>query len=224
MIEIKTSKGGFAEIYADGLRFSLVKRVAPEMYEAYHASTCCKDFFTDIFWSERMGKPTSIHGFSWAPGTLSLNEPWYYMALEHSKDISALEIRLQWFMNEFDKAYGFPLTQVKGVGSKLLIAFANEWTRRPVLVSMVTAIMRVGLMADAPDVKDAFAQLLRAGNPFGQYDKLEFNKQGVVPLILKSLETKTAPHPNQTFEQYKEAYACHHAGGLIAFTTGRATS
>jgi hypothetical protein len=231
VITLKTKKGQFAEIYDDGLRFSLMKRVSPDVYEAYRPNTCCKDFFTDAFWAETNGKATSIHGFSWNPGMMSLDEPWYYMVLEHSSDLADMASNVRHLLNAFEYAYDFPLSQVKAVGKKLLVAFTNEWTRRPVLISMVTALMRLGLIYKGSsgnfrtedDLKKFFANLLKEGNPFGEYDSSEFRKAGVIPTILDSFHSGNPPHPDQTFEQYKEAYSCHHRGGLIAHTTGMAT-
>lgn len=221
---LKTKKGGFAEIYADGLRFSLMKRVAPEVYEAYHGNTCCKDFFTDIFWGERAKQQTSIHGFKWAPGTISIEEPWYYMAMEHSDDLSGKAEPLRAFLNQFDRAFGFPATQVQAVGGKLLVAFSNRWTQRPVLISMITGLMRVGLIARAGDsVESVFTRLMKEGNPYGEYDRSEFGKAKVIPTIMASLGSGEPPHSKQTYAQYTNPFECHHSGGLIAFTTGRAT-
>lgn len=229
-MKLTTVKGGFAEIYRDGLRFSFMKWVAEDTFEAYHGSTCCKDFFTDIFWAERMKAPTSIHGFTWTPGTVALDQPYYYMALEHSTAFDAARAALlQDFLNFFEAAYKFPYSQVEAVDGKLLIAFPNAWTQRPVLVSMVTGLMRIGLAyegrspAGGIDFEAFFKRLLAEGNPFGQYDASEFGKEKVVPTILESLDTGIPPHPAQTFEQYTSPYQCHHSGGLIAFTTGRAT-
>ncbi len=226
---LKTKRGGFAEIYADGLRFSLLKRVGEEEYHSYHGSTCCKDFFTDIFWSERMKEQTNIHGFGWRPGTIALDEPYYFMSMEHSSDLSGKAALMQDFLQEFDRAFGFPPTQVKAAGKALVVAFANEWTQRPALISMVTGLMRISLTykgrspAGGIDFESFFDDLLKNGNPFGDYDQSEFRKDGVVPLILSSMENGCPPHAAQTFEQYTSPYQCHHSGGFIAYTTGRAT-
>lgn len=224
MKSLTLKKGGFAEIYSDGLYFGLLDSKG----EVYNGTTCCKDFFTDAFWAEHHQKGTSIHGFKCSPGRMNLGDATYQIALHHSKSLGDKKLNLEAFLNAFDKSFGIkPFSQVEKIneGKDLLITFSQGWTTRPVMISLLTGLMRVGLMAEAQDkVEDVFERLLQKGNPWGQYDKSEFSKKGVVPLILESYKKGKAPHPEQSYKQYADAYDAHHGGGIIAFTTGISTS
>jgi hypothetical protein len=222
MKTVKFVNGGYAEIYSRGLEFQLYRSDG----EPYNGTTCCKDFFTDAFWAEHHDAKTRIHGFATVPGRLDLKAETYAIAMRREGEKLGIKASLlQGFLNEWDRAYGFPLTKVEPVNDSagVLVTFSREWTARPVMISLLTGLMRLGLAWNGEAIPEFFARLRKSGNPYGIYDKSEFGKKGVIPLILESLESGKTPHPTQTFMQYKEAHAAHHGGGFIAFTTGEWT-
>jgi hypothetical protein len=223
---ISLPNGNFAEIYGkEGLRFTLLDSSG----KIYNGGTCCKDFFTDAFWAEHHKKPTSIHGFQCTPGRISLEDKHYQIALHFEPEkLEGKALSLQCFLNMIEGSLGIPPTYIEPIneGQDLLLTFHQAWTTRPVMISLFTGLVRVGLMYPASQnetVEETLSRLLKEGNPYGKFDKSEFSKEGVVPLILQCLKEGKEPHPNQSFLQYQEAYSAHHSGGFIAFTTGRAT-
>ena len=221
---VKLQRGGFAEIYGrEGLRYSLLKPTK-EGFVGYHGSTCCKDFFTDVFWSEHMEQETLIWGFSWKPGTLDLSDHTYYMAIEFGTvalgDRKDKAVRL---LNAFEQRFKIPLSKVTTDAEEKLLVFSFDraWASRPVMISLLTLLMRLGPHYDGGmDPIVYLRKIVSNGNPYGVYDKIELGKAGVIELLEKCFTNGQPPHPQQTFEQYKKAHDCHHNGGLIAFTTG----
>lgn len=224
-----TLKSGprFAEIYsADGTGGVLYSLLNPETMEAYHRPTNCKDFFTDAFYSEATGRDTSIWGFKWKPGTMPKTRG-YEMALEYKPEAKFGDKAdaVGDFLHKWEKSMEIPLSTVRAdtSGKLIVVGFDEAWPVRPVMVSLLTLLMRLGPSYDGTPVLKFIDRIVKHGNPYGVYDKGELGKAKVVPMLEKIFESGEAPFPAQTFAQYSDPHGCHHSGGLIAFTTGKAT-
>lgn len=228
MLKVSTYKGGFAEIYwgESGLRYSLLKST-PDGFEAMHGNTCCKDFFTDTFYAETLKKPTSIHGFKWAPGTFPATQKTFHMCIEfEKKDLSGKVKTAQALLNAWEERFGIKPSkvQVDSTGKRLVFSFDKEWTVRPVMISFFTLLLRLAPMyTEKMGPTGIFHEVIKNGNPYGEYDKGELGKRGVIDAIEECWDTHTPPSPSQTYEQYDTASGAHHRGGFIAHTTGMAT-
>lgn len=228
MPTVKTFKGHFSEIYwgDTGLRYSLLKP-SGSGYEPYHGNTCCKDFFTDVFYAETLHKDTHIHGFSWKPGMLPANYKTLHMAIEfEGKNLTALAPKAATLVNMWEDRWGIKHTKVvpSDSGMHLIFSFDREWTTRPVMISFLTLLMRLAPAYDGKmEAVEFFQHIIKHGNPYGAYDKGELSKAKVLPMIKHLWETKTQPDVHQTYKQYALATSAHHSGGFIAHTTGEAT-
>lgn len=196
-------KKHFSEAIAAGFEYSLLDST----YKAYHSPVQCKDFLTDAFWSEACHTPISIYSFEWKPGTIELNQPWYYMGLKYSKEpIGAYAKPVQDFIQEFDMALGFKKTTAIPVGDSLLLKFSGAWVKKPVLVSVFTQLVRLGPRYDGSDIKH---WVEKPGIPFIPYDSERLN--GIIPRLLKLLDGRV---PNLTYKDYSDVRLAHSSSGL----------
>ena len=202
------SKGKFYESIKCGFEYSLL---APPDYNAYHAPIQCKDFLTDAFWCENEKTPISIYNFNWEPGNIKLGLPWYYMGLTHSdhSDFGKFAGAMQKVLREFDTALGFKRSTVTSSnnGKALLVQFSGAWTKKPVLVSAITQIVRMTPGYDDGDVHDWLKSLK---TPFIPYDIGRMSS--IIPRLLDMLKGK---HPEQTYNQYHSVGDVHACGGLV---------
>ena len=217
-VTLRTDKS-FAEIYSSGLEYSLLNKDLV----AYHAPVFCKDFFTDVFWSESHKQATTIHGFSWKPGMLDPRSSTFAMALGYKgKTLNAG--RIQAFLNAFEDRFRMPTSRAFEANDGLVVVLFNKaWTVRPVLISLVTALMRLAPGWDGTGPVAFVRRIASKGNPYGVYDSSEFSKAGVLTKLQECWDSRSLPHPNQTYGQYDSPFKAHHSGGFIAFTTGRPT-
>lgn len=150
----------------------------------------------------------------------------YEMALRYKGEkLGAKSENIADFLHKWERAMDIPLSTVRpdSTGELAVIQFDAAWPVRPVMVSLLTLLMRLAPGYDGTPVPKYLDRIVKVGNKYGQYDKEELEKEGVVELLVKTFESGQHPHPKQTFKQYSDPHGCHHSGGFIAYTTGTAT-
>jgi hypothetical protein len=148
------------------------------------------------------------------------------MALKFgSKPMGEKSETIQEFLNKWERSMEIPLSLVRPdlSGKLAVIQFDQAWASRPVMISMLTLLMRLAPAYDGSPMDKFLARIAQNGNPYGMYDKSEISKPGVLDLLNEVYESGNHPHPKQTYKQYGQAISAHHSGGLIAYTTGCAT-
>lgn len=224
---VKLQQGaGYAEIYGKGEKGVQFNLLDPNTFEALHQPTYCKDFLTDVFYAETTGRPTDIWGFTWKQGQLPDSERKCELALRVPHlDLGDRCDMIQEFLNKWERNMEIPLSLVRPdlSGKLAVVQFDRAWTTRPVMISLLTLLMRLSITYDGTPVPKFIDKIAKNGNPYGKYDQGEIGKTGIVDLLERIYTSGEHPHPKQTFEQYKNPHGCHHSGGLIAFTTGKAT-
>lgn len=182
----------------------------------------CKDFFNDMFWSNKVKKPITKFGFKWEPNkhkdvlnrdilslTIRLRDKINY---EKFFEITDKELKgVKSILNKFEKVNKFIKTKVEYSDEKkyLIISFDNKWSDVPYLLSAFLFIIRLGLTYD------------------GKSDIIEYfkvtSKEFISPndaMYFKSAETRIKHllegkiDKKQNYEMYDE-HTIHSSSGLV---------
>lgn len=212
-------RGGLAEIYSQGLEYSLLDK-KKDKYVGIHTPVRCKDFLSDAYWSEHTNakKDVTIYGFKWTPGVEKsvFNETQHMGLYYEGKDLSDQASRLQEFLNKWEQMTGIPESKVEAddSGKHLIVHFNKEWTTQPIRVSLFTLLLRVGLGYDGSDVKKFMKAVSEKGNAWGRNDgnytktawpKLErIFKEGGIPW-------------KQKYSDYTEVHTVHGSSGIVNY-------
>ena len=201
-------KQRFCESISCGFEYSLLD----DTYTAYHAPIQCKDFFSDLFWCEYMRKAETVYKFGWTPGTVKLDQSWYHMGLVHSgyPDFGKYAGPVEAVLQEFDSALGFERSKVESANknSALLVKFSSDWTKKPMLISAFSLIVRLAPLYTGGGVRSWFKDMNKTFVPYDSHSISEVKRR-----LLVMLEGKL---PEQTYQQYGSATDVHCGGGLLS--------
>lgn len=185
----------------------------------------CKDFLSDAYYAEAKNVQTSIWGFRFSPGTI---KNWETAPLRMAMRLKAgfLDADRATKMSKLLNA--FPLigkvkVEADGTGS-LYIEADNAWSKSPWRISLITMLMRQGMIYDGKMEPFAFLQkVAQDDNPMCHGDG-EWVKGTLVPMkqlmegvIPKKLKDK------DSYDVFSGTHECHHGGGIYASWTGKHT-
>ena len=197
--------GYLSETVDWGFRYMMVDKAG----NGLHMAVQCKDFLTDVIWSEHMQEPINTYGFNYEPGLLDLEGERFSIAVTHPTEIKGKAPNLQAFLNVFEASFGVrePChVEVANEGNALIVTFDRFWYKTPVLVS-------------------AFALFLRCGLWYKGGPILTFLKEGPKHDLstLRRAEEKIAHLLNgvyprdQAWNSYSDLMDVHHRSGLIGY-------
>ncbi len=139
----------FCEAYPKALRFTLLEKQTPEKFVGYHYPVKCKDFISDLFWSEHMGQETVVYDFQWTPKTFKLKEEGvYWVGLDMpDDDLHKYQENLTQFLNRWEKRFNLATYSVvsKAENGQLIVEFSVWWARVPASLSCFLLLCRTGL-------------------------------------------------------------------------------
>ena len=158
----------------EGVDYGLEMALINQEGRGYMGLVHCKDYITDVFWSEFTGKDIgNIYGFCWKAGTMPIAVPEHRILLHHKGELAPKGARLQSFLRFWDECLGIDtpsrVLTFSDQPEYLVVRFSNKWAEKPSLGSLLTLWLRVGLSYD-PDtdistylraVKETKTQLLR---------------------------------------------------------------
>lgn len=140
-----------AQIYGKGMEFAFVSPTN----EQCHPFAYCKDFLQDAVWAHLHKKKVGIFGFSYESGVNPpLDTSFMRMAVRFkgNEEIKTLCQNSLKFMRCMDKAQGFTPTELQyggkhqdGKDDVFIFVSDKRWLFSPVLVSLHTLALRVGL-------------------------------------------------------------------------------
>lgn len=148
------AKKSFCEAVKFGFEYVLLdpKRVP------LHAPIQCKDFLTDVFWSEHVGKPVSIYGFSWKPGMLDPKAKTFMIACKYNdQSMSPYVGPVQKLLKTFEDELGYRPTSHAALDDSeriMVVTFPRAWTVKPIHVSAFSLLLRMGCTYDGSKLKD----------------------------------------------------------------------
>lgn len=210
-------KAGLSEIYSVGLEMSLLD----EQGNGLHPPVLCKDFLTDVFYSEAVNKEVSIYGFKWTPAVIpAVLEDTLHIGLRFKDEEIGTKIEaVKQFMNVFETALGFQhsITESTPDNKIIVIHFSKEWVQKPVLISLFTLLIRLSVGYSGQNVMDYLNQVKINGNPYGSRDR------SYVSSAWHKLENILAGTWNveQTFVQYETVSMAHNYGGILNYDFNR---
>lgn len=118
-----------------------------ESNQILHTPTPCKDYLQDIIYCEYHQTSSEIFGMVWKPGTLDISAQVFKLVLMGGKvEMQSKISAIQEFMNYFDEAQGFPLTEIEETENPLhiVVKFSREWIANGPLLSAFTSLLRIG--------------------------------------------------------------------------------
>lgn len=207
-IRLKEDIWALIESFHYGFRYSMLDLKGEN---SLHQPVNCKDYITDIFWSENQRKDIEIYGFKWFPGILDISAQRFWIALTLSKEKLGLRhASMAEFLNFFEAQRGIPpsLTFSANDGDILAVNFDREWTVKPVIVSIFTSLLRVGSAYDHGNPIEYFAALNIGSSPPHIFPDLS-RRDTVLPKIMKFL---AGAHIKQEFSSFIGANDIHLSG------------
>jgi hypothetical protein len=131
--------------------------------------TACKDFISDVIYTEKTGKPYSIYGLSYSKQNI-FNDGVGYMVFgiekqgrelseytNYKRDYETLASNyenLQKFINWFEKEFKLEsFTEIKQIGENRYVAvFPLFWSEGTYLISLYGLLLRVGMFYKDGDI------------------------------------------------------------------------
>ena len=183
--------------YRDGFHQGVQLTMVDNKLRAIMGRMYCKDYVTDLFWSELTKTSGESCGFCWRPGQYDPTLKWHRLSINRgaadnswdyqTKTASALidvdlwdsRAGLEAFFNAVEEQLGFRKTQVfRATGSvqgkpdhTLLVRFSVDWTDKPVKISLFTLLCRVGLsFKPGADPIEHIKMISTKGHVFSQAD------------------------------------------------------
>lgn len=199
----------------EAFNYGFTMALLDDKFRALHPPVNCKDYFQDLFWTEHHEKPSEVYGFEWSPGTISLKRPTYYMGCRHSSiEIGKNRLNWQTFVNTWDYKRGYRLTKIRlDTPKSVLVEFDGAWTKKPVLMSAFTSILRMGSVYDEKsDSNNIWEWLLARQKPSYHtgHASPDFSRLRTILPRLKRLAE--GMEPKQTYQEYESPHEAHERG------------
>lgn len=156
-----------------GLGFAFAQLKNGDELHAVHPISCCKDYLSDIIYSERTGRPYTIYGLTTAKlGLFEVMPGYLVMRINQSmrstcssgwkviedyvgmdKDIAALEANhpnMQLMVNWLEEKLGLTeRTKIEKIGPNLFVChLPNFWTEYCYRISLLSFLVRVSMAWD----------------------------------------------------------------------------
>jgi hypothetical protein len=212
---------GMSQIYDSGLEFAFISSDG----EQCHAFAYCKDYLQDAIFATLNKKAANIYGFTYKYG---VNPPLDLevtrLAVRHKgrKDLRELCANSGKFIQLLDKAMGFQETQVVYSGNykdgeNEVFSFIGDkrWMHSPVLISLYSLAIRVGLSYTKGDWRTHFEG---AESYLNKNDKryTEQAKEALDKIIGKRIEDVFAAKIEDNYPAIADIYSLHNNSGIVA--------
>jgi hypothetical protein len=193
-----------------------------ETYEPLTVQVKCKDFFQDIFWSEKTKEDVKdIYGFFWKCGTYDFhNKPKLMFAITKLNDygFGKKHKNIQELLNIFDKSLNFEPSIVKPDETEkyCVVLVDSKWIKRPYLSSLLFFITRLGEYYEGSNILEFLKEISNNNSILNDAIYLR-NSLTKIKNILKGYEY------NQNWEDYQSFsntyYIIHNSSGIVNLDT-----
>lgn len=176
----------------------------------------CKDFLTDLFWSERTKKPIKIYGFSWEPGKLKESKEYYIALRYNNQSMKKSREPLESFLNDWEERLGFPRSDVDldDDGTALIVRFSRDWTEKPVIFSAFTLFLRVGCQYNGGGISDFLKDFIKQEKVWASVDKQYLSSEKGAARVKQMLKGETF---KQSYSDFTDMYSIHGQSGLMCW-------
>lgn len=183
----------------------------------------CKDYFNDMFWSNKMKTDINILGFKWKHGEDGgvLDRPTLKLGIRLTKGGKTGELQKQKeeqlkgildLLNKIESANGWNLAEgeITEDGNYIILSFDPSWTSKPYINSAFYFFIRLGFTYDSS--KDLFEQFQDQKHFLSRNDVmyLRNGESRIKDLLAGKIDN------SQTYEQYNSS-TIHSSSGLIGY-------
>jgi len=221
VIDNLSSKARLSEIGHGTItaKFALYNRQTEEVMTPF---VQCKDFISDVFWSNKMQKDITIFGFKWKNNSDEgiLNKPRLSIAVKKvrvngvKEEITKEEILgIMALINPIDKANSFTRTipRLCEDNKHIIVNFDKKWTDIPYTLSAFLLLLRIGFKYDGKSNVEEFYKNVE--NFLSTNDAMYMR---TATSIIKDMQNGYIDS-SQTYEQYKEINSVHGSSGIVAY-------
>lgn len=185
----------------------------------------CKDYFTDMFWSNKTKGNVDVCGFKWKPnqdGGL-LDKDTFSIAIKlqdkSSSTINKLSKKetssIKALLNVFEKKLKFPLTktEVSDDENYVILNTSKQWKEVPYLVSALFMLIRLGFTYELKTNPIEYFTGASSKKFISPNDESYFKqvKGRFEDLYAGKVDRK------QTFEMYNSASDAHGSSGIVGY-------
>lgn len=184
----------------------------------------CKDYFTDMFWSNAVKKDVSIFGFKWKPNQDNgvLDKQTFTIAIKlRDRDTGsniAIEKKnattIRALLNKFERKLKFKLSKaiLDSDESHIILTVPKGWSDKPYLVSALFFLIRLGFSYDGKENPIEFFTKAKSGDYYSPHDESYFRtaKKKLEDLLEGKIDKK------QTYEMYTSG-TIHSYSGIVGY-------
>lgn len=147
-------RGEYVEAFSSGIQWSwAVGKI--KLQQLFPFSTC-KDFLTDVIWSEKTNQNFSKYDFNWTPKNL-INEQ-FHLIIKNDNDLTPYVKNLQNILNMWTKQLGFKPCRVRSYEKCLFVKISSEWLDKPYMIALLTTICTSYPLNNFKDFNDYMKQ------------------------------------------------------------------
>ncbi len=186
----------------------------------------CKDYFTDVFWSNKVKKHVSVYGFTWKPNQDGgiLDGKTFTLAVELWNRVDGKLVKIdkkqlssiKSLLNTFDKKLKFlpAKMEVSDDENYAILTVSNAWTKVPYLVSSLFLLIRLGFTYEEKTNPIEYFTGAASSKFISPHDEGYFKriKNRLEDLFNGKIDK------NQTYEKYESSNNIHNYSGIVNYT------
>jgi len=224
-----TRKMLIAQTIWSGLQYSLVS----EDDKQCHPFVYCKEFVLDAVWSTVTSRVSTIFGFVYHPEfdpRVALSE--CRLMLRNREDPKFIERlpNMVKFLNALEHKMGFTLSKIEKVENSdseiWLLRSSNKWFLAPPLTSMLTLLIRIGMIYDGKmNVWKHCGKVINKETKPYQYrdeDHLRRSIDVIKELVETGVERRFGISTSANWAIPVKGWDIHENTGIVSLATGKA--
>lgn len=219
------SEGNLNQIYSSGLEFAFISKEG----EQCHPFAFCKDYLQDAIWATLNKSSAAIYGFSYKHGRnpiVDLKKTRMALRFKNQAGFDELAVAALKFIHEMEKAQGYELSELHYGGkykdkTHPVYVFVSDqrWMHSPVMISLYTLALRVGLSYTGGDWQQHFTA---AKKYYGRNDKTytKAAKKALEKIIGKDVGDVFAKKFADNYPKKLSMSGMHDRSGIVSFGNG----
>lgn len=185
----------------------------------------CKDYFTDVFWSNKTNKSISVYGFKWTPkqdGGI-LDGKTFSLAIKLNDRVGNKIVKIdkqeinsiKSLLNSFEKKLKFLPSKIELTDDEnyAILTISNAWTKAPYLVSSLFMLTRLGFTYEEKKHPIDYFKGAPSSKFISPHDETYFKQ--INGRLNDLFDGKTDKH--QTYEMYETGDSIHNNSGIVNF-------
>lgn len=223
-----THKMKIAQTVWSGIQYSFLsednKQIGPFVF--------CKEFLLDACWAARNMRPIFVYGYEYNPfldPKVCLTECRILLRNFYDPKFSNKIQNMVKFLNHFEEQLGYEKSRFEtcdGAGSPTILLISdNKWMSAPPLLSMLTLLIRIGMIYNGKTNYLEHCDMVRKGYsaPYQIRDNDHLRKSWTaIRALLNKEENLFKLHQDVALNWPAEAraYTIHECSGIVSLATG----